>query len=39
MVEVIEIIESKNRVILKTTATNQNGEVVITGEATVMPPR
>ncbi|BCR36023.1 MaoC family dehydratase [Mariniplasma anaerobium] len=38
-VEVVEIIESKNRVILKTTATNQNDEVVITGEATVMPPR
>lgn len=38
-VEVVEIIESKNRVILKTTATNQNDEVVVTGEATVMPPR
>ncbi|MCD4827205.1 MAG: MaoC family dehydratase [Acholeplasmataceae bacterium] len=39
MVEVVEIIESKNRVILKTTATNQHNEVVIIGEATVMPPR
>lgn len=39
MVEVIEINESRNRVTLKTTATNQNGEVVITGEAVVMPPR
>jgi 3-hydroxybutyryl-CoA dehydratase len=38
-VEVVEIIESKNRVILKTTATNQNDEVVVMGEATVMPPR
>ncbi|HKM30516.1 MAG TPA: MaoC family dehydratase [Bacilli bacterium] len=37
-VEVVEIIESKNRVILKTTATNQNGDVVVVGEATVMPP-
>lgn len=39
MVEVIEIIESKNRVIFKTTATNQHDQVVIIGEATVMPPR
>lgn len=38
-VEVIEIIESKNRVVLKTTATNQDGDVVITGQALVMPPR
>jgi 3-hydroxybutyryl-CoA dehydratase len=38
-VEVVEIIESKNRVILKTTATNQNDEVVVMGIATVMPPR
>ena len=37
-VEVVEIIESKNRVILKTTATNQNGDVVVVGEATVRPP-
>lgn len=39
MVEVIDIKESKNRVILKTTATNQHNEVVIIGEATVMPPK
>lgn len=39
MVEIIEIIESKNRVIFKTTATNQRNEVVIVGEATVMPPK
>lgn len=39
MVEVVEIIESKNRVVLKTTATNQDGEVVVTGQALVMPPR
>lgn len=38
-VEVTEIIESKNRVVLKTTAINQDGEVVITGQALVMPPR
>lgn len=39
MVEIIEIIESKNRVILKTTATNQHNQVVVIGEATVMPPK
>ncbi len=38
-VEVVEIIESKNRVVLKTIASNQDGEVVITGQALVMPPR
>jgi 3-hydroxybutyryl-CoA dehydratase len=38
-VEVIEILESKNRVVLKTTATNQNGDIVVTGQALVMPPR
>ncbi len=34
-----EIIEEKNRVILETIAYNQNGDVVVTGEATIMPPR
>jgi 3-hydroxybutyryl-CoA dehydratase len=38
-VEVIEIIPEKNRVKLKTTCTNQNGDVVISGVATVMPPK
>lgn len=37
--EVIEIIEEKNRVKIKTTCTNQRGEVVLDGIATVMPPR
>lgn len=36
--EVLEIINEKNRVRLGTLFTNQNGEVVITGEALVMPP-
>lgn len=35
-VEVIEKIEAKNRLILKTTVTNQEGTVVIDGKATVM---
>ncbi len=38
-VEVIEKIEEKNRIKLSTTCTNQNGEVVLKGVATVMPPR
>lgn len=38
-VEVIEILQEKNRVILKTTCTNQDGVVVLDGIATVMPPR
>ena len=33
------IIAEKNRVILDTTVTNQDGEVVIMGKATVMPPK
>jgi 3-hydroxybutyryl-CoA dehydratase len=36
--EVLEIINAKNRVRLQTAFTNQNGEAVITGEAVVMPP-
>lgn len=38
-VEVIEKIEDKNRLILRTTCTNQHGEIVIDGKATVMPPK
>ena len=33
-----EIILEKNRVILDTTVVNQDGEIVIQGKATVMPP-
>ena len=36
---VAEIILEKNRVILDTTVVNQDGEVVIKGKATVMPPK
>lgn len=36
---VAEMIVEKNRVILDTVCTNQNGEVVIKGKATVMPPK
>jgi len=39
VVEVEEINTEKNRVKLKTTAYNQNGEAVVVGYATVMPPR
>lgn len=35
-VEIIELIPEKNRVILKTTCTNQNGVEVISGKATLM---
>ncbi|MBM7560522.1 MaoC family dehydratase [Fusibacter tunisiensis] len=38
-VEVIERIEEKNRLILRTYCTNQNGDIVIDGKATVMPPK
>ncbi|MDH8676694.1 MaoC family dehydratase [Fusibacter bizertensis] len=38
-VEVIERIEEKNRLILRTTCTNQHGEIVIDGKAMVMPPK
>lgn len=34
-----EKIEAKNRLILDTVVTNQRGEKVIVGEATVMPPK
>lgn len=36
---VSEINEEKNILILDTTVTNQDGDVVIKGKATVMPPR
>ena len=36
---VVERIEEKNRLKLETVVTNQKGEPVITGFATVMPPR
>ena len=38
-VTVAEMIIEKNRVILDTVCTNQNGEIVIKGNATVMPPK
>lgn len=38
-VEVMEILKDKNRVRLKTVCINQDGKEVISGEATVMPPR
>ena len=34
-----EIVLEKNRVILDTTVVNQDGEIVIKGKATVMPPK
>lgn len=37
-VEVMELIPGKNLVRLKTTCTNQRGEVVLEGTALVMPP-
>ncbi|QWB95358.1 MaoC family dehydratase [Mycoplasmatota bacterium] len=37
--EVAEINEEKNRVVLNTTAYNQDGVAVIVGTALVMPPR
>lgn len=36
---VVERIEEKNRLKLETVVKNQRGEVVITGMATVMPPK
>ncbi|WP_321336707.1 MaoC family dehydratase [uncultured Cohaesibacter sp.] len=38
-VEVVEIISEKKLVKLKTTSTNQDGKVVISGVATVRPPQ
>ena len=37
--EVIEIITEKNRVRLKTTCVNQEGTLVLDGEALVSPPK
>ena len=34
-----EIVAEKNRVVLECTVTNQDGTAVISGEATVMPPK
>ena len=38
-VTVAELIPEKNRAKLSTVCTNQHGDVVITGTATVMPPK
>lgn len=38
-VEVVETNLEKNRIKVKTTCTNQNGKMVIDGEALVMPPK
>lgn len=38
-VKVTERIVEKNRLVLETNVTNQNGDLVITGIATVMPPK
>jgi len=38
-VEVVEMNIEKNRIKLKTTCVNQNGKLVIDGEAMVMPPK
>ncbi len=38
-VEVSQIDAEKNRVVLKTTCTNQDGEIVLDGEALVSPPK
>ncbi|PKM70569.1 MAG: enoyl-CoA hydratase, partial [Firmicutes bacterium HGW-Firmicutes-18] len=37
--EVIEINEEKNRIVMRTTCTNQNNVVVLDGKATCMPPK
>lgn len=38
-VTIIEIILERNRIKLETTARNQNDELVVTGIATIMPPK
>lgn len=38
-VEVIDIIIEKKRVVLKTTCVNQEGTIVVDGEALISPPR
>ncbi len=37
--EVVEILSEKNRVRLKTTCVNQDGSLLVEGEATVSPPK
>ncbi len=37
--EVIEVVAEKNRIKLKTTCTNQEGTIVLDGEAVVSPPK
>jgi len=37
--EVIERNEERHRIIMKTTCVNQDGKLVLDGEATVMPPK
>lgn len=37
--EVIEVIEDKNRIKLRTTCTNQENTIVLDGEAVVSPPK
>lgn len=36
---VVEIIEDKNRVIMQTTCTNQEGTLLLDGQATISPPK
>lgn len=38
-VTVVEILEEKNRVILQTTCTNQEGTLLVDGQATISPPK
>ena len=38
-IEVVEKIEEKNRIVLDTICTNQDGKVVVKGKAVVMPPK
>ena len=38
-VEVIEVINEKNRIRVRTTCINQHGRLIIDGSALVMPPR
>ncbi|MGQ0569316.1 MAG: MaoC family dehydratase [Armatimonadota bacterium] len=38
-VEVVERLPERNRIRLKTTCTNRRGEVVLSGEAWVLPPK
>lgn len=37
--QVIELLEEKNRVLLQTTCTNQDGVLVLDGQAMVSPPK